>query len=239
MKNHPILPALIYLLQRGCSWDAANKTGRTASAILVDLGYSKEAIQLLTSEAVKYRRMPAGPGGCMGLDGGCANLAVLRFSCQHKVAVDVCPVCMPVTFAQKRCKCGEDDITSIPEAIIPQQLMKTELGENQSKLDVLKWIDDRSEKGYIEDCYGNKFTWNHRKTAAVGYRCVKMVESDESTLKRCPGVARRYFGTNGKQRSIVLEKPHDHSERGRKSLERPGPTSGTICVLMSIKLYLL
>ncbi len=229
MKNHPTLPAIIYLLRRGCNWDAANNAGKTASAILVELGYSKEAIALLDSEAAKCRQLPVGLGGCMGLDGQCGNLAVLRLSCQHKAAVDVCPCCMPVTFAQKRCECGKDEIASLPGAEISQQLVKPELGENQSKLDVLEWKDDGSEKGSIGDSYGNKFIWNQRKSAAVGYRCVKIIES---TQKRCPAVARRYLCTDGKQSNIVLEKPHHHSGRKRKLLEEPEPSSGTILVVV-------
>ena len=67
----------MYFLRRGCNWDAANNAGQTASVILVELGYSKEAMELLDSEAAKCRQLPSGLGGCMGLDGQCGNLAVL------------------------------------------------------------------------------------------------------------------------------------------------------------------
>jgi len=236
MENHPILPTLIYFIQRGCSWDAANNAGKTASVILAEAGYPKEAIELLDAEAARFRRPPAGPQGCMGQDGNCASSAMFSLFCKHRVALNVCPGCMPVTFAQKRCKCGEDEITSIPGAIISQPLVKAELGENQTKLDILEWINDGSPKGSIQDLYGNKFICqktNNRKNAPVGYRCVKVVEL---TQKRCPAVARRYLGPDGKQRSIVLEKPHaDHSERRR---DEPGPSSGIIFLFICILLVL-
>lgn len=99
---------------------------------------------------------------------------------------------------------------------------------NESRLDVLKWTNDGTEKGYIEDQSGNKFQWNKRtrQDRAIGYRCIVKSNGD-----KCPAIARRYFSEKEEDRAILLETPHNHSssilKRSKRSAaKRRKTTSG-------------
>ena len=83
-KKHPIMPLLIYLLQKGCSWEATNKDGKKASDILLENGCPREIVNLLDRTAENWKRYPIGPNGCMGQNGKCALAPAFRVSCPHK-----------------------------------------------------------------------------------------------------------------------------------------------------------
>jgi len=87
--------------------------------------------------------------------------------------------------------------------------------ENRANVD-LKWVDDGTEKGRVEDRLGNRFLWNGRVRlldGAIGYRCEKLLpgSSSKPQQQRCPAVARRFFNTvvDGAP-LILLESLHKH-----------------------------
>lgn len=216
MEEHPILPLFGYLLQKGCCWEAVNNAGKKAADILREKGYSKEAIDVLEATAALWKTWPLGPNGCMGRNGQCDQPAFYRLSCNHKSTYEVCSTCFPLSYKQQKCGCPDEDVITISQSKRKPDELNT--------LNVLKWIDDGSEQGHIEDQQGNTFIWNKRMRAmngAIGYRCDKQVVLDGSTKGKCPAVARRFFvNTTDGNPTILLVTPHNHTSSGIKYKSR-------------------
>lgn len=212
-----------------------------ASDILLEKGYPNEIVELLNQMASKWKRWTVGPNGCMGKKGECVLQATFRLSCTHKAIFDTCSDCVQLTFKQK-CGCLDEDMSSILAAAVPDALQPHSAGanadennkdsevDNERRLVVLKWTNDGTEEGYIEDQSGNKFQWNKRtrQDLAVGYRCVVKSNGD-----KCPAIARRYFSEKEEDRVILLETPHNHSssilmKNKRSASKRRKTTSGLI-----------
>jgi len=235
IKSHPILALLVYLIQKECCWETANKTGKKAADILLEKGYSTEVIEFLNKVALNWKRLSSGPNGCMGQNGECAQQAVYRLSCDHKATFIVCATCFPLSFKQQKCRCPDEDVSSIPQVVVPQDSKLTEKAEMkevpESLMGEFKWVNDGTEKGHIEDEMGNKFIWNGktRMDGSVGYRCDKIVGS--SVRQRCKAVARRFFyEVSREERGIVLETLHDHQlPKKRKSMDEQRPIPGNYC----------
>lgn len=217
-KKNPLIAFLVYLIRNGCDWEATNKAGKKASDILREKGYSKELIELLDQTASKCKKLPVGPNGCMGRNGECAAVATYRFSCPHKAPIDACPECFPLTFNLLKCGCKDEEMSSIPKAdekvsSIPKPEEKAQevVTPNEQKNGAdLKWVDDGSEKGHIEDGEGNQFViWNKRarQDGSFGYRCKFKSESGV----QCPAMARRFFTETEQDFAVVLESLHQHS----------------------------
>ena len=219
-KRHPIIAFLVYLIRNGCDWETVNKAGKKASDILREKGYSKELIELLDQTASKCKKLPVGPNGCMmGQSGECAAVATFRLSCPHKAAVDTCPGCVPLTFNLQKCGCKDEKMSSIQkEDEKSQEVVKPD--EQKDGVE-LKWVDDGSDRGYIEDGEGNKFLiWNKRarQDGSYGYRCEFKSESGV----RCPAMARRFFTETEEDFAVVLESLHQHSDAKKSTKSAAG-----------------
>jgi len=226
MKTHPILPLLAYLLKIGCCWDSVNLAGKKAANILLEKGFPKAAIEYLGQTAALWKRWPIGAKGCMGQNGECALQAVyFRPSCSHQASLNACPQCYRL-HTPKRLDCGcvaqfetdGSDHSANPPEDEPEEI------ENRADV-ALKWIDDGTEKGRVEDRLGNWFLWNGRVRlldGAIGYRCDKMLPGEQ----RCPAVARRFLSrtVDGVPR-IELESVHKHPG-GTKRNHDDGTRSG-------------
>ena len=235
-KECPILLAfLVYLIRNGCDWEAANKTGKKAADILREKGYSKELIDLLDQTALKCKSLPAGPNGCMiSQKGVCGSKATYRLSCPHTTPVDVCTDCVPLAFNLQKCGCKDERMSSISKA----DESKKETAQAQRDGDVLKWVDDGTERGYIEDGEGNKFVISNkraRKDGSYGYRCQFTSESG----KKCPAMSRRFFSETEEDFAVVLEIQHQHSamKKTKSTAEkRTKTTSGNYILRFFFKL---
>ena len=167
----------------------------------------------------------------MGKKGECAKPAVYRLSCDHKATFNVCGTCFPLSYKQQKCRCPDQDVSSIEQVVVPQdsKLEGAEMKEEpESQESDFTWKEDGTEKGRIEDKLGNKFICNSkpRVDGSVGYRCTKMVGS--SVGKRCQAVARRFLNEeDGTERVILLVMPHDHPlMKKRKAMDEQGPSAG-------------
>ena len=214
MKQHPILPLLVYLIQKGCCWETVNKAGKKACDILSENGFSEQLIYFLNQTAVKWKVWPAGTKGCMGQNGQCASEAAYKLTCPHKTTFVSCSDCVSCAFKLK-CGCADEDMLPIPAAVLAQcQPSKSASGDgsvlSESRLDVLKWIDDGTEQGYIVDQSGNKFLWNGRTRldGSFGYRCKRKLHGFRG--HKCPAIARRFPSETKANCTILLEIPHKH-----------------------------
>jgi len=209
VKKHPMLPLLVYLIQKGCCWETANKAGKKASDILSEKGFSEELIGFLDQTAAKWKIWPAGLKGCMSQNGQCASEAAYRLTCPHKSTFVSCSDCVSFAFKLK-CGCADEDILPIPAAVLLPSQPAPGNGSvlSESRLDVLKWIDDGTEQGHIEDQLGNTFLWSGRTRldGSFGYRCNKT----SNGIQRCPAIARRHLSETKANCTILLEAPHKH-----------------------------
>ena len=212
-KKYPILALLIYLIHNGCDWEAINLAGKKASDILRGKGYGKGLIDLLDQTASTCKRL-LHPNCCMmGQSGACDSIATLRLSCPHKPPLDVCAGCvwLQLTFNQHKCGCRDEKMFPIPKAD----------DESKEKTQDLKWIDDETEMGHIEDGAGNQFfIWNRRarKDGSYVYRCEFKSESGI----QCTAVARKFFSKAKENCAVVLESQHQHSDLKKRSKSAAG-----------------
>ena len=111
-----------------------------------------------------------------------------------------------------KCGCADEEMLLIPAAVpAPSQPASGNCSVlRESRLDVLKWIDDGSEQGYIKDQSGNKFVWNGRtrQDGSFGYRCKRKLYGFRRN--QCPAIARRYISETEENCTILLESPHKH-----------------------------
>jgi len=250
LENYPILSLLGYLLKYGCCWETANEAGKKAADILLEKGFSNEAIELLNDTAALYKRRPFGPRGCMGQKGECAHQPVFCLTCPHKPTFRACSECYPLIFKQHRCRCDDEEINPIKatqrsqdSADLVDRSIKQEAAAappdearnhpepedapNQPDYYLFKWING-PDMGFIVDHVGNKYTTNGqtRKDGSLGYRCChKMMGAYKE--ERCPAVARRFFDTEDGVPLILLQEPHRH-HLGTKRSSDGGTQSGNL-----------
>lgn len=92
----------------------------------------------------------------------------------------------------------------------------------------LSWVDDGTDKGFLEDQLGNTYHWSEtRQDGVMDYRCIK--SAGLSTQNRCTAVARRRM-LDEPERSctILLLSLHKHPLQKRKLSE--DYDSGTIII---------
>jgi len=148
IRKHPMLPLLVYLIQKGCSRETSNKAGQRTSDILLGKGFSKLLIDFLDQTAAKWKRWPTDPKGCMGRNGQCAAEATFRLTCPHKATFVSCSSCVTFIFKLKW-GCADEDLLPILAAITASYSQLAS-GKGsvliESRSDVLKWIIDGTTK---------------------------------------------------------------------------------------------
>ncbi len=80
----------------------------------------------------------------------------------------------------------------------------------------LNWVDDGTDKGYLEDQLGNTYHWSEmRQDGVMDYRCIK--SAGLSTQNRCTAVARRRMLSEPQGScTILLLSLHKHPLQKRK-----------------------
>lgn len=223
MMKYPILFPILYLIDKGCCWGMANDDIKTASDILKNRSYAKEAIDLIDHFAAKKRAI--GILGCMGQQGDCEQPPVFKLSCPHRPNFTGCSKCF--LSAVDKCGCADENI--VPTVMVNitsssetdnESDYSSDVTENLMEEDLsgydFKWIKDTSEYGFVEDQFGNKYRWFeyiHRvklgfKETAMNYRC-------ESASDGCPAVVQVAFEKDGRT-EFHLQSAHKHSGRKRK-----------------------
>ena len=56
VEKHPALTIVAYLIEKGCRWNKANKTGGRISGVLRAKGCTEDVIQILQKVAEKKRK---------------------------------------------------------------------------------------------------------------------------------------------------------------------------------------
>lgn len=235
MEIHPIFALLSYLLERECNWNAVNSTGKRAVDFLVEKELPKELIDILDQTAAKWKRWPVGPAGCNGLNGECAHQAVYRLSCPHRATVSACTRCFPLIFKQQHCGYADQDVESIQQEEVHQNVQEEEPNTADSQLEFsnyeLKWTDG-PRNGVITDQLGNTYVWigKVRQDGGIGYKCTKQMTG--FSQKKCPAMARRFVNATNGSSMILLETPHKHPLAFKRfSSAGTGGNSGTFLTL--------
>ncbi len=230
MKQHPILFLVLYLIEKGCCWEASNIGNKTASAILMQKGYQKEVIDVIDQFAGEKKKSSNGVPLCLGQQEECKHPHNFTLSCPHKWIYSACTKCFLSTMEKVKCGCPDETIVPLTtEKPSTTQVENDSDNQNSEKKAEdysgygFKFIKDGSEFGFVEDQFGNQYYWceliRGLTETVIKYRC-------EAVEKGCPAVVRRIVSRESMKVEFKLDFAHKH-QRKRKCLTS-SPTSGKL-----------
>jgi len=222
MERHPILCLIAYLMAKGSSLEAANKTGKSGTAAVLSKGSPSIIIKTLFKLLFKsLGKAPSSGSSCMGrMD--CSSQPVFHLYCPHKPPYKACSKCFLLNSEKWKCGCPEEEAASISPAGFHGWLdlsrIREEISTAASTAIGFDWIQNGSKNGFLQDQLGSRYKWSgNRKDGSVVYRCDK---------EACRAVAVR-IKLEGGSWAIRLETPHDHSAGSkRKILDEPKMKQG-------------
>lgn len=109
---------------------------------------------------------------------------------------------------------NKDLLNCLPKLSDMSWINKRNSPVTEGKSTTFKWILDSSRYGYLQDGFGNSYTWcGTRSDGSINYRCVTIVDCVKR--ERCSSVARRIQSEKGNW--VVLSvSPHNHNPPGSK-----------------------